>query len=216
MSIEVICAGFGRTGTLSLKSALEQLGFGPGYHMMEVLSNPGHAAAWSRMAAGEKPDWSRILGSYRSVTDWPAVWFWRELVDHYPEAKVIMTVRDPGKWWQSISDTIFHALGMAFPDGTDEPRLPPDSPPVRREQMICARDIILQRTFAGRISDREHCISVYQRHNETVRKLVPPDRLLIYEVKEGWEPLCGFLQKPIPQEPFPRTNSRDEFIGREV
>lgn len=215
MSIEVICAGFGRTGTLSLKVALQKLGYARCYHMIELLKKPGHANTWTGIARGDQPNWPGLFDGYRSVVDWPAAYFWRELVEFYPRAKVILSVRDAEKWWQSISNTVFAAIGGAFPEGATEPQLPPDQPQERREQLICARAIISEGTFQGRIDEREHCISVYEQHNAEVIRSVPQDRLFVYEIKQGWDPLCDFLHKPVPKEAFPRTNTRDEFILRE-
>lgn len=201
MSIEVIGVGLGRTGTASLKLAIEQLGFGPCHHMLEVLQNEGMGPLWSARARGEPVPWSRLLGGYRATLDWPSVYFWRDLVREYPGAKVILTLRDPQAWYASISATIFRALAAP---------LPSEPGPVR-EQRAMALDIIVERHFEGRAHDIEHALSVYARHNAQVQAEVPSGRLLVYDVARGWEPLCAFLGMPVPDAPFPHTNRRDEF-----
>ncbi|MBL4622404.1 MAG: hypothetical protein JKY89_08385 [Immundisolibacteraceae bacterium] len=211
MSIDVICAGFGRTGTLSVKAALGKLGYDNCYHMMELFQHPGHANTWTDMINGQPADWPALFEGYRSITDWPATYFWRELADYYPEAKILLTLRDPEKWWQSISSTIFTAISGAFPDGATEPQLPPDTPQEVIEQIICARASISAGTFNNNTADRDYCISVYEQHNDAVRKYIAADRLLEFEVKQGWQPLCDFLGQPLPEGEFPRLNSSSEF-----
>jgi len=203
--LTLIGAGFGRTGTLSLKLALEQLGLGRCYHMMEVMGNPGHAAQWHAAAKGEHVDWDALLDGYAAAVDWPACSFWRELTKQYPHAKVLLSLRDPERWYESVSNTIYHAMTREMPAG-----LPDDL----YTQLEMSRDLILQRTFDGRFEDRDHAIAVYNRHNEAVKAEVPADRLLVFEAAQGWEPLCTFLDRPVPDSEFPRVNSSDEFRAR--
>ena len=204
MTLSVIGASFGRTGTMSLKIALEQLGIGRCYHMIEVLENAGHAELWNAAAEGKLPDWDAVFAGYSAAVDWPPCSFWKQLTDFYPEAKVILTARDPERWYDSVASTIYPVLMR--PLTTDNPRAV-----VQREMAL---KLIFDQTFNGRFEDREHTIGVYEDHNEEVRRTVPANRLLVYEVAEGWEPLCRFLDRPIPDEPFPRVNSTDEFRGR--
>ena len=201
MSVEVIGAGFGRTGTLSLKSALEQLGFGPCYHMTEVIDRPEHGAAWYRTSRGGPIEWD-VFDDYRSVLDWPAAAYWRQLAEHYPDAKVILSLRDPESWYRSVSDTIYMRLM--------EP-LPADAPEERRRHRAMAMKIVLEDTFGGRFTDRRHAIDVFERHNESVRATIDPSRLLVFNVKEGWEPLCRFLGVDAPADAFPRLNDTASF-----
>ena len=201
MSLSVIGAGFGRTGTLSLRLALERLGFGPCYHMLEVFERPEHIQVWQQAADGEPIDWDELFRGYPSAVDWPACTFYRELAARFERAKVILTVRDPERWYDSISATIFQALTRPAPEGDA----------VLEAHGPMAQKLILERTFGGRLDDREHVISVFERHNEAVRRAIPPERLLVFEVAEGWEPLCRFLGAPAPQEPFPRVNSKEDF-----
>ncbi len=213
--IEVIGAGFGRTGTASLKVALEQLGFGPCYHMFEVMERPERAADWLRAAEGGAVDWERIFAGYRATVDWPAAAYWRELVERYPEARVILTVRDPDRWFDSASSTIFRAL---MPPASPLARLvgqvamPRD--PAFRDFVMGNRLLIWEGIFGGRGADREHARAVFQQHAADVQAAVPAGRLLVYEVTEGWEPLCAFLGVPVPDTPFPRLNDAATFRRR--
>ncbi len=196
MGLSVIGAGFGRTGTMSLKLGLEALGVGRCHHMTEVFPNPAAPGLWARAIAGELGDWDEIFDGYAATTDWPACAFYRELAERYADAKVVLTVRDPDKWFDSTQETIFSDTVAAAVEGT----------PV--QQIMQG---LVWKTFDGRIHDRAHCIEVYERHNAEVRKVIPPGRLLVYDLAQGWAPLCGFLGLPRPDFPIPRANSRDEF-----
>ncbi|HEX3809157.1 MAG TPA: sulfotransferase [Rhizomicrobium sp.] len=205
MALKVIGAGFGRTGTMSLKLALEQLGFVPCYHMMEVFSHPGHAERWEAIARGAPADWHEFLSDYEAAVDWPASHFYRELAAAFPDAKVILTERDPEKWYASISQTIFESI-MRNPDNVE-------LPPERRAQAKMGKYLIGEQTFANNL-EKTHVLDVYRRHNEEVKRVIPRERLLVYDAPQGWAPLCEFLGVPVPQAPYPRTNSTDEFRAR--
>jgi hypothetical protein len=196
MGLKVIGAGFGRTGTHSLKLALEMLGFAPCYHMVEVFTNPGHSEQWEAIASGGKPDWDALLGGYKAGVDWPVCHFWRELAEAYPDAKIILTERDAEGWYRSIADTIFEFVDRARADAT-------------ATFIVAGTD----RAFGNRF-DKEHVIDVYHRHNETVKREAPKGRLLVYDVPEGWQPLCNFLGVPVPAAPFPKVNTTEEFRNR--
>jgi len=200
MELEVIGAGFGRTGTLSLKLALEQLGYGPCYHMMEVFANPGHAALWSAAADGDLPAWPTLFAAYGATVDWPASYFWRELADAYPRARIILTERDPESWYRSMSDTIVRAITEPTAKHNPNYRM--------------AVKIVLESTFGGRFDDRTHALQVFRDHNRALREAFPAQRLLVYRVSEGWAPLCEFLDRPLPETPFPRANTTAEFKSR--
>lgn len=204
MGLKIIGAGFGRTGTLSLKAALELLGFGPCYHMMEVFQKPHHIAVWSGAVDGTPPDWRDFLNGYRAALDWPICHFWRELSDVFPDAKVLLSERDADAWYESISQTIFEQLGRVE-ELADVPVFGP--------QTRMAHTMLVDKTFGGRL-DRNHVISVYKTHNDSVKRAVPPERLLVYDVAQGWEPLCAFLGVAVPAAPFPRTNSTEEFRAK--
>lgn len=235
MTLKVIGAGFGRTGTLSLKFALERLGFGPCYHMVEVNAHPEHDPAWLALARGEPGDW-RVLRGYASTVDWPSTYFWRELAAANPEAKVILTTRDPEAWYDSASATIFarmlefevlrtevlrtealrakalgaKALGAkALRAGDNVDTLDP----LRQRHMQMVNFIVVEKTFGGSL-DKAHALRVFEAHNEAVRRTIPPERLLVYESGQGWEPLCAFLGVPVPSAPYPKVNTSDNFTAR--
>lgn len=194
MTLSVIGAGFGRTGTLSLKLALDQLGFGPCYHMVEVFKDPKAPGYWEAAADRQPVDWEEVFAGYGSTVDWPGATFYRELADAYPAAKVVLTVRDPETWFVSTQATIFK---QDFDDAND---------PFQR--MVSK---VVGRLFDQRLHDKAHVIEVYNRHNETVQQVIPPERLLVYNVAEGWAPLCAFLGVAAPDAPMPKVNSTEEF-----
>ena len=197
MALKVVGAGFGRTGTLSLKNALEKLGCGPCYHMMEVFPRPDHVAMWHRLAFEHSMDWDLLFRDFQATVDWPSARWWREIAAHYPEAKVLLSVRDPEAWYKSMIDTIYQPMKWPVPDSVPE---------LVRLQNEMARKAILEETFDNRFEDKAHAIDVFNRHTQEVRDTIEPARLLVFDVKEGWAPLCRFLAVPIPDEPFPRLN----------
>lgn len=197
MALRVVGAGFGRTGTLSLKSALERLGFGPCYHMLEVFPRRDHVAMWHRAAFGESIDWDLMFRDFRAAVDWPAARWWREIAIHFSHAKVLLSVRDPEAWYKSMNDTIYQAMKSPPPDGA------PEDFQLQNEMV---RKAILTDTFDNRFEDKAHAIEVFRRHNQEVRDSLEAARLLVFDVREGWAPLCRFLEVPVPSEPFPRLN----------
>ncbi len=201
MALDVIDVGLGRTGTMSLKLALEQLGFGPCHHMEEVLKAPDQAQQWLAAADDNPVDWDAVFNGYRAAVDWPTARFWRAIIDQYPDAKIILTTRDPNSWFKSISGTIHLVLEGREKIGN----------PVMRQVMDMAHRIISDQTFAGRLGEAAHATEVFRRHNAAVIEAVPPDRLLVFEVAQGWGPLCDYLGCPAPDTPFPRVNSTKEF-----
>lgn len=196
MGLKVIGSGLGRTGTLSTKLALEQLGFAPCHHMAEVLMHPQSIPLWIEAGKG-KPDWDAIFGGYQAMVDHPGCAYWRELMDFYPEAKVLHTVRDPDKWFDSTQATIFN----------------PDRPHPETEP---AKTFFgqLNAWYGGDMHDRAFMTGFFRRHTEQVVATVPKDRLLVFDVKEGWEPLCAFLGVPVPDTSYPRENSTQQFQQR--
>jgi hypothetical protein len=205
VSLKVIGAGYGRTGTMSLKIALEMLGFGPCYHMMEVFRNPGHSYAWHAAALGVSKDLKTVLADYQSTVDWPSTRFWRQLMDENPGSKIVLTERDAAAWYKSASSTIFNV-------GTPE-QLAQIPDPAVRAQTEMARYVVAQATFGGDMSEA-HVVDIYKKHNDEVKRTVPPARLLVYDTGAGWEPLCRFLGVPVPEAPYPKTNSTEEFLAR--
>ncbi|BCH18465.1 sulfotransferase family protein [Mesorhizobium sp. L-2-11] len=197
MALDVIGAGMGRTGTYSLKLALEHLGFGPCHHMADVNANPEQKVLWRAAGQGQLPNWDVAYAGYRSAVDWPTAHFWREVSGHYPDAKVVLTVRDAEAWYNSVAQTI----GLTMDAGSNDPQ-------------SFGVAVVGNGVFGGRFNDRDHAIAVYEAHNAAVRATLPSERLLTYQVSEGWESLCAFLGVQLPTEPFPRTNSTAEFRAR--
>ncbi|HEY1707801.1 MAG TPA: sulfotransferase [Rhizomicrobium sp.] len=194
MALKVIGAGFGRTGTFSLKLALEQLGFGPCYHGVEVLRNPQTAQWWIDAADG-RPDWAKIFMGKNSTVDWPSCTFYAELADAYPEAKVILTERDPEAWFTSTQNTIF----------------PHNDPPDTGKPFDIMTRKIIAPLFDFRMREHDNVVDAFKRHSAEVRRRIAPKRLLVYEVAQGWEPLCRFLDVPIPATPMPKKNTTEDF-----
>ncbi len=197
MALKVIGSGLGRTGTKSMQTALNMLGVGPTHHMVEVFAHPESIPLW--VAAGQgKPDWDAIFDGYGAMVDYPGAAYWRELAAYYPDAKVLHTVRDPDKWFDSTQATIF-APGSAA-DTQDGPMVP------------------FFESFMGdlrhHLHDRAYMTDYFLRHTEAVKAAIPPERLLVFEVGEGWERLCQFLGVPVPAEPYPSENSTAEFQAR--
>ncbi len=212
MPLEVIGAGFGRTGTMSLKVALEELGFGPCYHMTEVFAHPEHVGSWEAAARGEPVDWDHLFHGYRASVDWPGAAFYKDLMERYPDAKVILTVRDPDRWYESARTTIFNIQRVASsPIFSMAALLVPRMRQMRRVAAM-ASDLAWNRMFDGGFEDRAYAIEVFGHWNEEVKRNVPPERLLVYEVKEGWGPLCEFLGVEAPaDEAFPHLNDGEAF-----
>jgi Sulfotransferase domain len=217
--LKVIGAGFGRTGTLSLKTALERLGFGPCYHMIEVLKRPRDAAFWDeaadKAARGERVNWDRVFSDYEATVDWPGCAFYRELMEAYPDAKVILSVRDPQEWYESVRATFLRGRDTAAPKPSLRRTLVFKvlrwvAPPMRNLYLM-QRKVIFERSFRGHWLERGDAIEAFEEHVKEVKEFVPPERLLVYEVALGWEPLCEFLGVEVPDEPFPHRNDAEEF-----
>ncbi|HYS40544.1 MAG TPA: sulfotransferase [Pseudonocardiaceae bacterium] len=211
--MKVIGAGFGRTGTASLKNALEHLGFGPCYHMFEVVERPSRMRQWAAAATGGPVDWDQIFVGFSSTVDWPAAAFWRELADHYPAAKVILTVRDADRWYDSAARTIFKNVVRAeTPASRAVFRLLNRMSPDFRAFIEMTDATVLRRALEGRVTDRAGAIELFHQHNRQVRDTIQGDRLLVFDVADGWPPLCEFLGVPIPSGvPFPNGNSTASF-----
>jgi predicted naringenin-chalcone synthase len=212
--VQVIGAGFGRTGTMSLKVALEELGAGPCLHSLEwvaqasrphgELAAAGEPSHWQRLAEGERIDWRRELEGWGSVLDWVGARFYAEMLEAWPEAKVILSIRDPEEWYESC-DASLHATR-----GLDAGYRPYGS----RAVLDAVDSAIWDDLFGGRFRERAHAIAVFERHRHEVIERVPADRLLIYDIRDGWEPLCELLEVPVPQTPFPHLNTRTAFWTR--
>lgn len=199
MTLSVFSAGFGRTGTMSLKLALEQLGFGPCHHMIEVIENGDvQVPLWNEALAG-RADFETIYAGYGAAVDWPTAAFWHELAAAYPDAKVILSSRSAESWYNSISETILATVW-------DEASWPP--PAVEWFKMVSK---VLERSL-GDARDKDSIIAAFEAHEAAVKAAIPAERLLVHSAKDGWAPLCAFLGVPVPDEPYPRTNTKEEFF----
>jgi len=199
MALKIIGAGFGRTGTLSLKVALEQLGYGPCHHMKEVMLNNDQAEWFSQASKGVEVDWHEVFNKYSSAVDWPAAAYYQELADSFPDAKIVLGVRDPDAWYESVENTIFRVIPN-FPNWIRF--IFPRSDKVFN--MI--EKTIWQGEFSGQFEDKRIAIQVFNERINTIKKMFPPERLLIHTSKDGWEPLCEFLDVEIPETPYPWVN----------
>lgn len=198
MALKVIGTGLGRTGTKSMQTALNTLGFGPCHHMSEMFPHPEAFPKWIAANRGAE-NWDELFEGYHAMVDWPGVKFWRELVAYYPDAKVLHTVRDPEQWFESTQATIFSRSNL---DRVMQPG------PMTEFFADLFADIM------PHMNDRDWMVDYYRRHDAEVRATVPKERLLVYPVGSGWEPLCAWLGVPVPDEPYPSENSRNAFVGR--
>lgn len=199
MALQVVGAGVGRTGTASLKLALERLLGAPCYHMLEVFQHPGHANVWRRAALGEAVDWDALFAGFAAAVDWPAGSFWPELAHQYPDALVLLSLRDPEEWWASANETIFPGIGRRgfAPDDWHD--------------MI---EALFSRRWKADPKDKEASIRRFNEHNAQVIAEVPKERLLVWRAGDGWKPIADALGLPVPDEPFPHSNTREEFRAR--
>ena len=203
--MKVFGAGFGRTGTMSLKFALEKLRIGPCYHMREVVSRPSHIKLWYDISRGEHPNWNRLFSGFNSAVDFPVCLFYKQLINIFPEAKFILTLRDFDTWYISTANTIYKVPSI-LPDWFERVVYP------IRMFIVMQVNLIWVGLFKNNFSDRDSTKLVYYEHIESVKKIIPADKLLIYNVKEGWEPLCEFLDVDVPDIPFPKVNDTAEMI----
>ncbi len=195
MTIQIIGAGFGRTGTHSLKVALERLLGGTCHHMIEVFPNPHQVPVWRDATTGSMPDWSEFLSGYSSIVDWPGAAFWPELAAAFPDVPVLLSTRSPESWWTSATNTIFQGIGSA---GRDD------------EWTQMARGV-LARSGITDLADEAGCKAAFVANIERCRAEVAFDRLVEWTATDGWGPLCRALGVDVPAEPFPVTNTTEEF-----
>jgi hypothetical protein len=208
MTLRVIGAGVGRTGTASLKEALEKLLDGPCHHMAEVFTHPEQMQTWTDAIEGRATDWAEIMDGYVAQVDWPGASFWPELLESNPDALVILSVRDPQAWYTSASNTIFQVLGRSDEEigllwaGT--------APSGWGAWMVAMKRLLLER-FCDDFGQRDAMVAAFERHNDDVRRRVSSAQLLEWSAEQGWGPICARLGVPVPREPFPVTNTTDEF-----
>lgn len=196
--MKIIGAGFGRTGTMSIKAALEILGFGPCYHMKIALTRPWHIPFWLAAIRGRSRRWKRFFRKYNSTVDWPACEFYKNLIKVYPDAKVLLNVRDPDAWYESSLKTIYRIQYVTpywFP----------------QLLLIMQERLIWKGRFRDDFKNKELALSILEQHYQEVKDFVPPAKLLVYDVKQGWEPLCKFLEVPVPDKPFPHLNETRQY-----
>jgi len=202
--MKVIGAGFGRTGTMSLKVALQMIGFGPCLHMIDLLSgNPELSDIFREAYDGKQVDWKTTLEGWESCVDWPACSFYKQLMETWPDAPVILNVRDAEGWYKSTYNTIYQAA-MVMPQ-TEEQRNRPASKMLRR--------VVWEGDLQSRFTDKQAAIDIFNAWNEEVKATVPKDKLLVFAVTDGWEPLCNFLGVDVPDEPFPHKNDTESFLA---
>jgi hypothetical protein len=204
--VKVIGAGFGRTGTMSLKAALEQLGFGPSLHMIDLVRDPSRLESWKAAAAGERVDWTEVLDGWESTVDWPGCTFWDQMAEAWPDAPVLLSVREPEAWYRSCLNSIHEAKEMGM-----RGELQGGSEDVDPAVIQFVNNLIWNGTFDGRFKEKDYALEVFARHNEEVERRVPADRLLVYEISQGWQPLCDFLGVPVPDGPMPHLNDTASF-----
>lgn len=200
MTLRVIGAGLGRTGTMSLKLALEKLLGEPCYHMLEVFPRPEHVAVWHAAIRGERVDWDALFDGFGAAVDWPACAFWRPLSERYPDAPILLSVRDAESWWTSADRTIFEGAFRRGDIGEDPWR-------------SMALDL-MRVTFTEDFLDEDAAKAAFDRWNDDVRRTAPPDRLVEWRGGDGWEPICAALGIPVPGEPFPHENTTEQFRQR--
>ncbi len=200
MTLRVVGSGLGRTGTTSLKAALEILLGGPSYHMVECFTHPDHPAQWHAAILGESVDWDRLLDGYRAAVDWPAAACWKELAEHFPDALVLHSERPAAEWFRSADATIFEGFKQPTPAGDDR-----DGP---WADMALA---MLTERFTPDFLDRDAAMAAFNAWNADVRETAPPERLLVWCPGDGWGPICDALGLDVPDQPFPHANTTAEF-----
>lgn len=191
MALKIVGTGFGRTGTDSMRMALNRLGFGPTHHMGEVMADTAQRDAWRRVYAGETPDWDALFSGYHACVDWPSAAYWPAIAAHYPDAKILLTWRSPESWWASFEKTIL----QVYLRNTDPASLM----------------AYLPGFFGGDPADPDIAKTAYRRNADAVRATFPARRLLVHDLGSGWGPLCDFLGVAVPDAPYPVSNAPDAF-----
>ena len=213
MSLKILGTGLGRTGTHSLKLALEQLGFGKCYHMVELFQHPEGLKYFKQAEKGEIVNWDELFKGYVSAVDYPVARYYKQIMNYYPDVKIIHTIRDAESWFKSATDTIFWAsrptswkiIKMIF-------NLPFSKEARRRLPVLKYNGMLIEREFGKDLKNKHSVIKRFNEHNEEVINTVSKERMLVFDPKSGWEPLCKFLNVPVPETPFPKSNTKEDFI----
>jgi len=215
MALQVIGTGQGRTGTSSLKLALEQLGFGKCYHMYVLIKEtPDEIEYFEKAERGEPVDWDKLFTGYKSAVDFPVIRYYKDIMAKYPQAKIIHTTRDAESWYESMQKTIFWAVKPNLGRILKMSVKMPFSPMTRKQLRVFKfNGKMINHVFGNDLNDKAKVIKIFNQWNADVLNFVPKEKLLIYDVKSGWEPLCKFLNVPVPSIPFPKVNTSEEFIG---
>jgi hypothetical protein len=164
--------------------------------MVEMFGNESQIAGWTDAIEGRPVDWQALLAEYVALVDWPGGAFWPELHAAFPDALVLLSVRDPEAWYKSASNTIFLAMD--------------NLPPEMKGWMDSVKQLLHDR-FSDDLQNPTAMMEAFERHNAAVRAGVPASQLLEWRPGDGWEPICERLGLPVPSEPFPVTNTTDEF-----
>ena len=202
--MDIIVAGWGRTGTRSLKFALSHLLNKPSYHMQNILLNKNEAKKWNNffITKSKKIDWDAIYSNYGACLDFPSCNYYKELMEYYPNSKVILTTRDSKSWiksWNVLENQVLNSFTFKF-----MARIPYTSFYLQKKihnELIIGKHGV----FRGKGSDKDR-MNLFEEWNQSVINYVPNDRLLVYHPKEGWEPLCNFLDLPTPDIQYPHLN----------
>ena len=206
--LKLINTGLGRTGTTSLKVALERLGYGPCFHMFDIIGNEERLAQWEKIICdGQHPDWEAVFDGYTSAADGPSAIYYREIAEAFPEAKIILTVRDAESWYQSTYDTLYQLVLMSEKN-------PPIADSLQARIYRITSTMVWDGVFHGRFSDKDYAIEIFNNHNQEIIQNVGLDNLLVYDVKQGWEPLCSFLGVDVPPGDFPHVNDTESMRAK--
>ena len=213
MTLQIIGAGLARTGTMSLKLALEQLGYNRCFHIVELLKDPSRLKYLDVKHPQGSADWNTFFAGFDAATDYPACYYYKELLAQNPSAKVILTVRDPESWYDSVYNTVYRGVPKGVGDVLRLIKGVISSADIRRTAPVFRYNgqLIWNGQFKGQFENRSTAIAIYEQHVAEVQQYVPAEQLLVYHIQDGWEPLCAFLGKPIPDTPFPHSNSKAEF-----
>jgi len=213
MSIKIIGAGFPRTGTNTLRESLEMLGFNKTYHMKQLLVHPENLHYWTTLRETHTTDWDGLYDGYEATVDFPCYPWYKEHMKRYPDAKVILSLRPFEDWYTSFSSTIWKAQNPPPEQQAAMAERVASDPRLQKVMKVMdfAKVAIIHDHFQDRFADKEYMENVFNDHNEEVKNYVPADKLLVYDVREGWEPLCKFLDVEVPGEPLPHTNKKEDF-----